>query len=323
MKKLILPFLILAICFGVDYALADPIKVVATTELTGSLTKEIGGDRVEVFSIVKGDEDPRYVNPRPSLCVHLNKANLLITVGQGLEQLWLPELLSQCRNTGVEEGRDNYLDLSKGVKILPLPQTKEASQGLFSQLMGRLFVGPQPGSVPGMPSWGNPYYWLDPANGEIMAKGILTKLVTKDPANADQYQKNYEKFTTKLHVRMGLWDKQMEPLRGIQVVAYSVGWAYLAERHGLKIAGLVETSEGRRPGSAQRAALVELMKAEGVRFLLMTPYQDQELAMKIAQKANAEVLTLHTSLDQAEGITDYFQMFEVIYQRINSKLTSP
>ncbi len=322
MKKLILPLLILAIYFGMDQALAGPMKVVATTELVGSLAKEVGGDLVEVFSVVKGGEDPRYANPRRSLCVHLNKAGLVVTVGQGLEGLWLPELISQCRNPQVEEGRENHLDLSKGIKILPLPQTKEAPQGLFSQLMGRLFVGPQPGSVPGMPSWGNPYYWLDPANGEIMAKSILTKLVSKDPTNADQYQKNYEEFTTKLHERMGFWDRQMEPLRGIRVAAYGIGWAYLTERHGLKIVGLVEPPNGKRPGSSQRVALIELMKAEGVKFLLTAPYQDQKLAINIFQKANAEVLFLPISVDQAEGISDYLQMFEVIYQRVSSKLAS-
>jgi zinc/manganese transport system substrate-binding protein len=320
MKKAIFSLFILALCFWAGRALAGPVKVVATTELVGSLVKEVGGDGVEVFSVVKGGEDPRYVNPRRSLCVHLNKADLVATVGQGLEGLWLPELVSQCRNPRVEEGKDSNLDLSKGAKILPLPQAKDAPQGLFSQLMGRLFVGPQPGSVPGMPSWGNPYYWLDPANGEVMAKGILEKLVFKDPANADQYQTNYQEFTAKLHERMGHWDRQMEPLRGVRVAAYSIGWAYLAERHGLKIVGLVESPEGRKPGSKQRAALIESMKAEGVRFLLMAPYQDQRLATDIFQKANTEALVLPISVDQAESISDYLQMFEVIYQRVNTKL---
>jgi ABC-type Zn uptake system ZnuABC Zn-binding protein ZnuA len=188
--------------------------------------------------------------------------------------------------------------------------------------MGRLFVGPQPGSVLGMPSWGNPYYWLDPANGEMMAKGILTKLVSKDPANVDQYQKSYEEFTTKLRERMGLWDNQMEPLRGMRVAAYSIGWAYLAERHGLKIVGVVEAPGGRKPGSKQRASLIEAMKSQGAELFLVTPYQDGKLAKDISQKTGVRLLILPTSVDEREIVTDYIKMFEVIYENMTSKLSS-
>lgn len=297
---------------------AESLRIVVTTELAGSLVKTVGSDHVTVESIVRGDQDPRYVNPRPSLCVPLNKADLLVSIGQGLESLWLPELLAQCRNTRVEEGSDGYLDLSKGVKILPLPSSsEEVPYGWFSQLMGRLFVGPhQPGSVPGTPAWGNPSYWLDPSNGEVMANGILTKLASKDPLNASQYRKNKEEFTARLQERMQFWDARMEPLRNMPIATYGMGWMYLAHRHGLKIVGTLETQEGRRVVTQQKAVLIETMKAQGAKTLWMEPYQDHKMAAKIAHEADAAVQILPSSVEQSQGIGDYIEMFDVIYDRI-------
>lgn len=323
MKRCWIGLAVLSITIMVGQALAEPIRVVATTELAGSLVKMIGGDQVLVESLARGDQDPYYVNPRPSHCIPLNKADLLVAIGQGLEQLWLSELVSQCRNPRVEEGGESYLDLSRGVKLLPLPQTKETPQGLFSRLMGRMFLGSnEAGPVTGVMSSGNSYYWLDPANGEVMAKNISARLASINPTNADQYRNNYEAFAARIQERMNAWDTQMDPFRGMALAAYGIGWAYLAERHGFKIVGFVEPPNGRRPGSPQREAMIELMKAEGARFLLMTPYQNQKLAMDISRKTKAEVLILPTSVNQTEGITDYFQMFEVIYQHMSSKLAS-
>lgn len=313
---------ILFITLMAGQALAEPIRVVSTTELAGSLAKMIGGNQVTVESLVRGDQDPHYVNPRPSQCTPLNKADLLVAIGQGLEQLWLSELVSQCRNSRVEEGGEGYLDLSRGVKLLPLPEREETPQGWFSRLMGRMFLGPiETGPVAGLISFGNPQYWLDPANGDIMARNISAKLASMDPAHADQYHKNYEAFAARLQERMNAWDTQMDPFRGMALAAYGIGWAYLAERHDLKIVSYVEPTESRTLKSRQRSALIELMQAHRVSLLLMEPYQDQGAAHKIAQKIGAEVLVLPTSVDQTQGITDHIQMFEVIYERLASNLT--
>jgi len=317
MKRCWIGLAVLSITIMAGQALAEPVRVVATTELVGSLVKMIGGDQVLVESLARGDQDHYYVNPRPSHCTPLNKADLLVAIGQGLEQLWLSELVSQCRNPRVEEGGESYLDLSGGVKLLPLPQTKETPRGLFSRLMGKMFLGPnETGPVTGVMSSGNPHYWLDPANGEVMAKNISARLASINPTNADQYRKNYEAFAARLQERMNAWDTQMDPFRGMALAAYGIGWAYLAERHDLKIVGYVEPTESRTLKLRQRSALIELMQAHRVSLLLMEPYQDQGAAHKIAQKIGAEVLVLPISMDLAQGITDYIQMFEVIYQKL-------
>jgi len=307
----------------VSSSLAEPLRIVATTELAASLVKTVGAEYVTVESIVKGGQDPHYVNPRPSLCTSLNKADLLVVIGQGLEQLWLPDLISECRNSRIEEGKKGYLDLSVGAKILPMPQPDNILQGWFSSLLGRLSSGPYPSNpISGVPIFGNHHYWLDPANGEIMAKNLSMKLSFLDPSHADRYQENYQQFKVRLQDRMKDWDTQMEPFREKATATYGISWAYLAERHGLKIIGIVEPQEGRKPRSQHKMVLIETMKAQKVKVLLMESYEDQKISRKVAEASGVQVLILPTSVDQTQDITDYIQMFERIYERLSLKLAS-
>lgn len=119
---------------------------------------------------------------------------------------------------------------------------------------------------------------------------------------------------------MKAWDTQMELFRGIVLAAYGIIWAYLAERHDLKLIGYAEPIEGRRPGSKQKASLAELIKASGAGLLFVEPYQDQKIARRIAQKADAEIIVPPTPLNPVLGPQDYFQMFEVIYGRLITHL---
>jgi zinc/manganese transport system substrate-binding protein len=300
---------------------AEPLRIVATTELGASLAKSIGAEYVSIESIVKGDQDPHYVDPRPSLCTTLKKADLLVAIGQGLEQLWLPELISECRNSRIEEGKEGYLDLSGGVKILSVPQPENVPQGWFSSLWGRLTSGPYPADpIPGVRNFGNHHYWLDPVNGEIMARNLSIKLSSLDPSHADLYQENYRDFTIRLQSRMKDWDAQMEPFRNRAIAAYGIGWTYLAERHGLKIVGIVEPQEGRKPRSQYKTVLIERMKAQKVKVLLMESYEDQKMGRKMAEASGVQVLILPSSVDESQGIADYIQLFDRIYERLSASL---
>src|SRR5262245_64385729 len=123
------------------------LKVVTTTQDLESITKEIGGDKVEVESLAKGYQDPHFVEPKPSFILKLHSADLLIAVGRELEIGWLPPLVNQSRNPKVQPGAAGYLDASQTVKILEIPT------GQITRAMGD--VHPQ----------GNPHYWLEPGHG--------------------------------------------------------------------------------------------------------------------------------------------------------------
>ena len=134
------------------------MKVVTTTEDLGSLTREVGGDKVAVTALAKGYQDPHFVDAKPSFILALSRADLLIAVGRELEIGWLTPLLTSSRNGKIQPRNKGYLDASMTVKILEIPT------GQITRAMGDVH-----------PS-GNPHYWLEPGNGRRMAQAIRDKL---------------------------------------------------------------------------------------------------------------------------------------------------
>src|SRR5438132_4648305 len=108
---------------------ADRLKVVTATEDLASITREVGGDRVDVTSIGRGYQDPHFIEPKPSFLLLLKNADLLEVVGLELEIGWLPPLLDQSRNNKIRPGQPGYLDLSQGVEILDRPSVVNRSMG--------------------------------------------------------------------------------------------------------------------------------------------------------------------------------------------------
>src|ERR1043165_1947939 len=108
---------------------AAPLKVVTTIQDLASLTKEVGGDRVDVQSIARGYQDPHFVEPKPSFLLLLRNAALLEVVGLELEIGWLPPLLDQSRNPNIRPGTNGYLDVSHRVEVLDRPAVVTRSIG--------------------------------------------------------------------------------------------------------------------------------------------------------------------------------------------------
>ena len=119
MKRIALVLTLITVAGGNLFA-ADKLKVVTATEDLASLTREVGGDRVEVNSIGRGYQDPHFIEPKPSFLLLLKNADLLEVVGLELEIGWLPPLLDQSRNDRIRPGQKGYLDLSNGVEILEI-----------------------------------------------------------------------------------------------------------------------------------------------------------------------------------------------------------
>src|SRR5215813_413750 len=152
------------------------LHVVSSIATLGSLAREVGGSRVEVDSLDKGYQDPYFVEPKPSLMLILNKADLLLHVGLELEIGWLPPLVLGSRNPKIQTGEPGNLDCSRAIPVLDVPTTK------VDRSMGD--IHPQ----------GNPHYWLPPSNAKIIAREIARRLEQLDPEGRAEYEKNLASF---------------------------------------------------------------------------------------------------------------------------------
>ncbi len=273
-------------------AAASKLRVVATTEDLAALAREVGGDRVQVEAIARGYQDPHFVDPKPSFILKLSRADLLIFVGLQLEIGWLPPLITQSRNRRVQVGAPGYMDVSQYNQILDIPT------GVITRAMGDVHP------------LGNPHYWLDPENGRRSARAIQARLAQLRPEDAAYFQQRFEDFSRRLAEAEKRWDQQMAPYRGTQVVSYHRSWPNFVKRFGLVVVGYVEPKPGIPPTPRHTLRLINQMRRDNIKLILVEPYFDLKTPESIARATGAEVLVLLPSVGGEREVTDYFKLFD-------------
>lgn len=293
MKKTLVSIALAVTMLAGDAVAAGKLKVVTTTADLASLTKEVGGDRIDVTSIARGYQDPHFVEPKPSFLLLLKNADLLEVVGLDLEIGWLPPLLDQSRNNKIRPGSRGYLDLSRGVEILDRP------------------TGPVNRSMGDVHPLGNPHYWLDPANAVRMAILIERKLEELDPANAQYYRTRLNNFRAKANEADKRWRAALAPYRNAKIVTYHNSWPNFARHFGLNVVGYVEPKPGIPPSPSHTFDLIKMMKEQNVKVIMMEPYFDVKTPQSIAQRTGAKLIVIYPSVGGAKsGTDDYFQLFD-------------
>ncbi|HWW93444.1 MAG TPA: metal ABC transporter substrate-binding protein [Vicinamibacteria bacterium] len=268
------------------------VNVVTSTEDLGSLTREVGGDKVKVEALGKGYQDPHFVEAKPSFILKLNKADLLVVVGRELEIGWLPPLIDQSRNARIRPGADYYLDASLTARILEMPT------GQITRAMGDVHP------------LGNPHYWLDPDNGRRIAQAIQGKLAQISPADASYFSERYADFDKRLSEAEKRWDAMVAPYRGLKIVTYHRSWPNFAERFGFEVVGYVEPRPGIPPSPSHTLELIQEVKRLGVKILLVEPYFDLKTPQSIGRETGAKVLVMTPSVGGVPEVTDYIKLFD-------------
>jgi zinc/manganese transport system substrate-binding protein len=271
---------------------AKKLNVVTSTTDLASLTQEVGGDNVNVESIAKGYQDPHFVEAKPSFLLKLRQADLLIAVGLQLEIGWLPPLITQSGNPKIQIGGPGYLDASQFAEILDIPQ------GNLTRAEGD--VHPM----------GNPHYWLDPDNGRRIARGVATKLADMDPANGAYFHQRFQDFEKRLLAAEQKWDAEMKPYRGRKVVTYHRSFPNFAKHFGLDVIGYVEPRPGIPPTPSHTIELIQLMKRESCKIVLVEPYFDLKTPQSIARETGAQVVVYLPSVGGEKQVTNYFELFD-------------
>ena len=272
-------------------AIAQP-KVVTTTEDLAALVREVGGDKVAVESIAKGYQDPHFVEAKPSFILKLHDADLLIVIGRELELGWLPPLMTQSRNAKIQAGGPGYLDASQGVRILEIPT------GQITRAMGDVH-----------PS-GNPHYWLDPDNGRIIAKSIAAALSRLSPNDRAYFDQRYADFDRRLSEAQKRWMAAMAPYKGTKVVTYHRSWPNFTERFGLDVIGYVEPKPGIPPSPSHTLDLINEMKRQNIKLILVEPYFDLKTPDSIARATGGKVLVLTPSVGGVKEAGNYIALFD-------------
>jgi zinc/manganese transport system substrate-binding protein len=292
MKRTILA-LALTLLAGHAFAAPAKLKVVTTTSDLASITREVGGNFVDVTAIARGYQDPHFVEPKPSFLLLLKNADLLEVVGMELEIGWLPPLIDQSRNPKIRPGTTGYLDVSRGAEILDRPT------GGVDRSMGD--VHPM----------GNPHYWLDPANAVRIAIQVEKRLEQLQPGNAAYFQKRLNDFKLRMNEANKRWTAMLAPFKGAKIVTYHNSWPNFMRRYGLDVVGYVEPKPGVPPSPSHLFRLISMMKEQKIKVIVMEPYFDHKTPQSVADRTGAQLVVLYPSVGGAKsGTDDYVQLFD-------------
>ena len=284
--------LLVATVFSWTAAEAKKLNVVTSTTDMAALVQEVGGDKVSVESIARGYQDPHFVEAKPSFLLKLRQADMLVVVGLQLEIGWLPPLITQSGNPRVQVGANGYLDASQFAQILDVPQ------GTVTRAMGDVHP------------LGNPHYWLDPDNGRRIARGVANKLADMSAADGPYFQQRFQDFDKRLTAAVQKWDAEMKPFRGRKVVTYHRSFPNFANHFGLEVIGYVEPRPGIPPTPSHTIEIIQQMKRENCRVVLVEPYFDLKTPQSIGREANAQVVVYLPSIGGEKEVTNYFELFD-------------
>src|SRR3954447_11324795 len=268
------------------------LNVMTTTEDLAAIAREIVADHGTVESIARGYQDPHFVEAKPSFILKLQKADVLVVVGRELEIGWLPPLIQQSRNSKIQPGAEGYVDASMQASILEVPTAQ------VTRAMGDVHP------------LGNPHYWMDPENGKRVGKEIADKLSQLRPADKAYFQQKLADFSTRLDAAEKRWLDQMAPYKGTKVVTYHRSFPNFAERFGLAIVGYVEPRPGIPPTPQHTLDLINEMKRQNIKLILVEPYFDSKTPNAIARETGGQVLVMPPSVGGVKEVTDYFTLFD-------------
>ena len=264
----------------------DKIRVVTTTTDLKALTEAVGGGLVEVDALARGNQNPHDLEVRPSLMVKVRRADVLVLNGLELDQ-WADVVVQGANNPKVIPGAPGRVDASAGILVLEVPTTR------VDRSMGD--VHPV----------GNPHYSLDPGLAPAVTANILEGLVRVAPEYRAMFERNRAEFLGRLEPALSGWSATLAPFKGAPVVVYHAQWAYLLARFGLTQVGTVEERPGIPPAPGHVAKLIQLMKDEKVKVVIVEPWSDYQLAERVAQEAGGQVVLLATGVGAVKGAETY------------------
>jgi zinc/manganese transport system substrate-binding protein len=262
-----------------------------------ALTKELGGDLVDVNSATTALQDPHQIQAKPSLIARVRNADLVVCTGAELEVGWLPPLLQQSGNAKVQPGQPGNFAAADFVRKLEVPTQLDRSQG-------------------DVHAAGNPHIQTDPRNIAAVAGALGARLAQVDPLHVAQYADRQAKFMQRWEQAMTRWSAQAAPLRGAAVVSQHKAFAYLYDWLGLKEVAMLEPKPGVEPTPSHLQEVLATLKAKPAKMVIYSAYLDPRPSEWLSKNAGIPAVKVAFTVGGTDGAKDLFGLFDDTVTRL-------
>ena len=289
--KIQLRFFLLTVAWLAAGSAAAALNIFACTPEWGALSKEVGGEKTNVYVATNALQDPHRVEARPSLIARARSADLVVCTGAQLEIGWLPLVLTQAGNAKIQAGQPGYFEAARFAAMLEVPASVDRSQGDI-----------HPG--------GNPHVHLDPRNIAKAAAALSERMAQLDPSGADGYRARTKAFLERWREAIIRWEKEAAPLKGMPIVVYHKNMSYLIAWLGMGEVGALEPKPGLPPTASHLSELRAQLQRDPAKAILLAAYNDPRGGDWLSGQAKIPVLILPFTVGGSEKAQDLFGLFD-------------
>jgi ABC-type Zn uptake system ZnuABC Zn-binding protein ZnuA len=261
------------------------MRVAASIRPLADIVSNVGGDWIEVKTILPTGASPHTFEPAPEQIRALQGTKLIFSIGQGLDN-WVNPITEN-----VPGSSDVMADA--GIKFRSLP-TDQIDPDQPNQSV-------------------DPHYWLDISNTKIMAQNIAGLLTKADPAHGTDYAKNLSAYLVKLDESDKEIRRELSTVPHKEMITHHNAWGYFADAYGLKVVGTFEISPGKEPTPKQISDLQNLVKQYGIKTIFSEPQLSEQSLIPFTQD-----LKLKTAVLDPEG--GYLNMGYIDMMRYNASI---
>lgn len=267
----------------------------STTDIA-AICKKIASDKVMVISVMDGGANPSFLEPNRVAVLKAKKADFFLKIGLDLESRWEKNFYKDVNNSSITQGSLGNIIISSGINLIPTKSVDGKTEPVIHKK-------------------GNPYFWLNPLKGKQLAHNIYDFLTTIDPANTKIYKKNLDEFNKNIDAKIPVWKKAIEPVSKVPMIAFQHNFDYLADFFNLNIVDYIEPAAGVPPTPSRIKSIIQKMKSQQIKIILISEYNSQRIPKKIAGQSGANIVVMPASVG-SEWVENYIQLFDYIAYKL-------
>lgn len=273
------------------------LSVFACEPEWGALSKEIGGDKVSIYTATTGAQDPHQIQARPSLIAKARSADITVCTGAELEIGWLPMIVQQADNAKIQPGQPGAFDATRFVRLLEQPTSLDRAQGDIHAA-------------------GNPHIQTDPRMMLPVAKALAARFAQLDPANASTYAAHATDFEKRWNAAVAKWTAEAAPLKGVPIAVQHHAWIYMEIWLGLHEVVPLEPKPGVPPSSGYLAEVLQKLQQQPAKFVIRAAYEDDRPSEFVAEKAAIPAIALPFTVGGTDEAKDLFGLYDDTIHRL-------
>jgi len=256
----------------------DRISVCTSFYTMYDFAGKIGGDKIRLTNIIPSGTEPHHWEPSPKDILAIEKADVFIFNGAGMEP-WVEKILGSIRNEDLV-----VVETSKGIELL-----KGGHSHGNEQEDGEENVEAEDHDSAEY----DPHVWLNPLMAKKQMEAIKDALVKVDPANADYYQKNYDDNAEKLDVLDKEYREALSKTTKKDIVVGHKAFGYLCEAYGIRQNAVEGLNSEFEPTPAKMAEIVKFIRDNDIKIIFTDGMSNPKVANTIAREVGAQTFVLN------------------------------